>query len=181
MSNVPTFEITIGGVTYDNSFEDDVSIDQSRLNDEFCNQAEKYAYYAFLSEKAKGKYEFQKFELEQIYARVDAEKRMQAMQAQAQNPKFKYTEKMCENEVVTDKRYVEAKHECLRFKELSGQLQQAAIAIAQRRDMLIQLGANDRQGNTPQRIMEQQQEHAKAVMTATAEESQTKSRRKPIS
>ena len=192
---LPEIKIEIRGIEYDNSFADDVQIDRTNLDEEFATQAEKYAYYAFLAEEAKAVHERSKFELEQAYAVIDHEKRMCAAATKAANPKFKMTEKMVENEVLTDRRYGEKKEAVLKAKLLAGQLQQAAIAIAQRRDMLQQLGASARIGQLPTRALEPKQTHARDIVAANQEpadepapglppdppasEPERKSRRKP--
>lgn len=192
-SRLPEITITINGVTYDNSFARDILIDRTNLDEEFARQPEIYAYYAFLAEDAKAVFERKKFELEQSYARIDHEKRMAADATKAQNPKFKMTEKMVENEVITDPRYSEAKEAMLAAKLLAGQLDQAARAISQRRDMLQQMGANNRVGNMPTRVMETKQDTVRDIVAGnqdarraapepvTAPPSNRPSRRKPKS
>jgi hypothetical protein len=162
--NLPKIKIEIHGIEYDNTFADDIRIDRTNLDEEFATQAEKYAYYAFLAEEAKSAYEFLKFEVEQLYATVDHEKRMAAEAVKAQNKSFKYTETMCANEVITDKRYVDKKGEMLNAKKLAGQLDQAAKSVAQRRDMLQQLGANTRNSMQPTRAVEQRAEAAHDII-----------------
>jgi hypothetical protein len=187
-SRLPEIQIIINGVTYDNSFARDILIDRTMLDDEFARQPETYAYYAFLAEDAKAVFERKKFALEQVYARLDHEKRMAADAMKAQNPKFKMTEKMVENEVITDDRYTEARNDMLDAKLLAGQLDQAAKAISQRRDMLQQMGANNRVGQMPTRVMENKQEAVRDIVARSQAEQRapeptpappTRSRRKP--
>ena len=165
-SRLPEIAIVINGITYENTFARDVLIDRTDLETEFARQPETYAYYAFLAEDAKALYERAKAELEQQYARLDHEKRTNAAAISAQNPKFKLTEKMVENEVITDPRYITSQTAMLDAKLLAGQLQQAATAIAQRRDMLQQMGANSRIGMMPARVLEHQQESAHEIIAA---------------
>lgn len=152
--NLPDFEIKIGGVEYTNSFPDDIRIDRTMLTEEFTTQGEKFAYWSFIAEKAKHLYLLSKFELEQLYAKVEHEKRMAAAAMKANDAKFKHTEKMCESEVITDPRYTKKKLQVLKAQELAGLAKSASDAISQRRDMLIQLGANDRIGHAPGRVMD---------------------------
>jgi hypothetical protein len=86
---------------------------------------------------------------------------------QAQNGKFKYTEKMCENEVHGDPRYKDALEAYHKAKLLSGQLDIAARAIAMRRDMLMQMGAAARIGAMPTRVLEAKREVAKEIIAAS--------------
>jgi crotonobetainyl-CoA:carnitine CoA-transferase CaiB-like acyl-CoA transferase len=152
VSKLPHIEISIDGVTYDNTFQKDISVDQTNLQDEFVHHAERYAYYAFLSALARSKAATAKMEKEQVYARVDAEKR----QAAGQVPGFKFTEKMAENEVITDPRYVDAHKRWIEATLLADLLEEASRAMSQRREMLVQFGGIARQQMSPQRVLEQQ-------------------------
>jgi len=149
---LPLIEITIDGVKYENTFQQDVSIDRTNIETELATHAEKYAYYGFLSSLAKAKAAYAKMERDQVYARLDAEKRKLAAAVTG----LKYTEKMCENEVITDKRYVEIAHRYLDLELLADQLEKAERAMSQRREMLVQLGGISRQMMAPQRVVEQQ-------------------------
>ncbi len=167
---LPKIDISIDGVKYDHSFSTDIAIDSTNLDDEFCTQAEKYAFYAFLAAQAKSSYERHKFELEQTYATIDHEKRAEGDAIRAQNPKFKHTEKMVENEVITDQRYTDKKIETLNAKLLSEQLDKAAASIAQRKDMLVQLGLGHRTTNAPSRAMESQAQSAHEIIRKNKED-----------
>ena len=97
--------IEIDGVSYPNNISDHLRIDRTDLEGEFAIQPECYAYYASMEAIAKDKRGRLKHGLELLYAQLDAEKRTAAQVMQVQNPKFKYTEKMAENETKGDKRY----------------------------------------------------------------------------
>ena len=172
-------KITIEGVKYDHDFNKDVLIDQTQLEEEFSTQAEKYAFYAFLAARARAAYEHNKFALEQIEAALDHEKRSGHEQVKMQNAKHKYTEKMIEGEVITDKRFKDKKKEVLDARLLSEQLDKAAGAIAQRKDMLIQLGLGARIGNAPARVVDQHADAAHDVIAANKESKRRPSRRQP--
>jgi hypothetical protein len=173
--NLPDFEIKIGGIEYENSFRKDVRIDRTNLDEEFATQPEKYAYWGFIAEMSKARFYTLKFELDDLYARVEFEKRQTADAMKASNPKFKYTEKMCESEVITDARYAAKKLEMLEAQKLAAMVGRAAEAIAQRVTMLNQMGANVRVTEAPSRVMEQQHQVAKDVIV----KNKKKSRRKP--
>lgn len=158
---LPDMEITLNGVTYDNSFQSDVSIDRTNLDEEFATQAEKYAFYAFLAEEAKFIAARKKAHMDNVYAQLDHEKRTVAQNLKQQNPKFKFTETMCENEVKTDDRYQQAHLDYLKATKLAGQLDVAKRAIAMRRDMLIQMGASARIGVAPNQVLNALEENAK--------------------
>lgn len=173
------FKIEIDGIEYNNSFQNDIRIDRTNLDEEFTTQGEKFAYWGFLAEAAKARYHMLKFELDGLAANVESEKRKAADAARIMNPKFKYTEKMCESEVITDDRYQVKKLEMLDAQKLAGYLARFAEAIAQRMQMLCQMGANVRVATTPDRVMEQQHQVVKNVITNSKNSSKSKSRRKP--
>jgi len=174
---LPNIEIKIDGIVYENTFAQDISIDRTNLEEEFATHAEKYYYYAFLAQVAEAKAAFKKNEVKQVYARIDAEKRGAVMKLPADvKATVKYTEKMYESEVITDPRYVEAQKEEIEANLLAGQLSEAARAMAQRRDMLVQLGGMFRQSQAPTRVVEQQAPVVEGLIT----DNNKALRRKPV-
>jgi len=167
MAKLPNIEIKLDGIEYAYTFSEDISVDRTNLEEELSTQAEKYYYYAYLATTARTKALFKKAELEQMYARVDNEKRNLAKTV----PGFKYTEKMCENEVITDPRYVALQTAYFEADLLANQLDECARAMAQRRDMLIQLGGITRQTMSPTRVVEQQRDVAETLIAKTRERS----------
>ena len=160
--NAPRIEISIDGITYENTFQDDIRIDRTNLEQELATHAEKYHYYASLAQIASFKAASKKFELEQLYARVDCEKRIQASTSGV-----KHTEKMFESEVITDPRYATAQGEYLQSTLLANQLTECAKSMAHRRDMLIQLGGITKQTLQPQRVVEQQANAVREMITTS--------------
>ena len=130
------YEIIINGVKHDNNLEEELKIDRSDLDGEFEKYAKKYAYYGTLAEMASGREDKLKYQLELLYAHLDAEKRGEAQEMMAQNPKFKYTEAVYENLVKGDKRYQVAMLEYLDAKELAGKLMVAARAFEKKLESL---------------------------------------------
>jgi len=148
---LPEIKIEINGIEYNHSFSADVQIDRTDLDEEFATQAQKYAYYGLMAEEAKFQSARRKTELDNIAAHLDHRKRQNANLARMKDPKFKFTETMCANEVKTDPEYREALHAYQEADKLAGQLDIAKRAIAMRRDMLIQMGASARLGVSPPR------------------------------
>lgn len=179
-------DIDVGGVQYPNNFSEDVKIDRTNLDAEFVKQPELYAYYASMEALAKHRKQVLKHEVDVTYAQVDAKKRGEALAMQASNPKFKYTEKMCENEVKTDPAYRTKVLEYLEAEKLANLLAAFRESMNNRRESLISLGANDRTGSFSPRILEAQGDAYKTEQAAKAAEpettkpqSKTKSRRRP--
>lgn len=177
--NLPEIQIIIKGIKYENTFNDDIKIDRTNLDDELSTQAEKYAYYAFLAEEAENLVSLKKAELDQLYAKIDCEKRSQAISLQAQNKGFKYTETMCENEVITDPRYVQVQSELHKSQLLAGQLKVCATAFSQRREMLVSLGMRNREMTMPTKVLNKKEEQVHAIIAENSSEQQN-SRRKPL-
>lgn len=168
-------ELKIDGVTYPNRIARDLSIDRTNLEEEFLHQAERFAYYASMEALAKDRRGRLKAQLELLYAQLDSEKRQAANAMQAANPKFKYTEKMCENEVKGDTRYQSVMQEYHDADRLSNLLGAWRNAMDHRRESLISLGAHDRTGNFSTRVLAEQ---AKQTLTNKAQ-SQPEEQPKP--
>lgn len=167
--NLPKIELTVNGIKYDNTFDEDIKIDRTNLEEEFLTQSEKYAFYSFLAEEARYLADRRKAVVENVYAALDAEKRLAAAQMAAQNSKYKYTESMCHNEIIGDQRYkdvLEAQHKATL---LANQLNVASRAMAMRKDMLMQMGHSQRAGGAPPRVQATQTEHVKDIITRKKE------------
>lgn len=156
------FEIEIDGESYDNTFEQDVSVDRTDLETEFENYARTYARYAVLHEIAKDMELRLKRELEILYAQLDQQKRIAAREVMSET-KIKYTEKMYENEVKTDAIYQELELKYFDAKKTTGLLGAAKTAVDHKRFMLQSMGANARVGHDASelRIKEQRYKQGK--------------------
>ena len=141
--------LNVNNKDWGNPIEDDVHIDQGNLDQEFLSQPEKYAWWAFLTEHAKAQVNEVKNEMDQLYARLDHKVRAKAQMAAVdaktnKSSPIKYTEKMVENEVITSKEYQEVMTRYNHAKKQAGLTAAGMNAMLQRRDMLLQLGANYR-------------------------------------
>ena len=145
---IAELEVDVDGVTHDLNIEEAVSIDRTDLDMEFSNHPRIYAKFSTLAEIAKDRMNRRKWELDQLEASLDAEKRTEAALLSAQNPKFRYTETMCENEIKGDIRYKTKKEEWLAACLLANQLTAWVDALCHKKDMLISLGANHRAAMT---------------------------------
>jgi hypothetical protein len=161
---LPEIKIQINGIEYDNSYTSDIRIDRTNLDEELATQAEKYSYYAFLAAEAEFIHACKKQELERLYGQLDSEKRAAAAAAKASGSDFKWTEKMYESEVITDKRYTTLAKEVLEARLLADQLKVCANGFSQRREMLISLASGHRNSLLPHRVIEEQTETAKEII-----------------
>jgi len=148
MEDVFDFEIVINGVEYPNSFDFDVKVDRTNLVEEFADHSKKYAYWSTLCALAKDQEARDKRKLEVLYAITDGNVRQELIEN-----KVKFTEKMVENSVKTDKEYQLQHLRYLKSKCLADRLKGMEQAFAARKEMLISLGAHDRIGATDVRVL----------------------------
>ena len=153
--------VSFNGITYQSSLEDDITINPTDLDAEFVEQPRKYVWWAILSEVAKDLMGQKKYQMELLYAKLDHEKRTAAM-----TNKVKLTEKMVENEVITDPRYQRIMSEYLSIKKDYGMLSAGRDAFTQRKEMLISLGANYRAEGNADPVILQEVAKQKAVALA---------------
>lgn len=164
---LPDIKIEINNIVYENTFNDDIRIDRTNLDVELSTQAEKYAYYGFIAAEAEFIYSVKKQELERLYSQLDGEKRNTVLSAKARGTEIKYTEKMYENEVITDSRYTEQAKEVLKARLLADQLKVCAQSFAQRREMLISISAGHRGSLLPHRVLETEAEVVRDIISTS--------------
>lgn len=134
---VPTY--TVGHVDYASTLDTDLYINRSDLSSEFAEHSSRFAYYATCFELAADKSRRLDIDLKRLYAVLDYQKRMEM-----RNADMKTTEKMVENMVITDDNYVALQGDVLEAEKHLGLLKAARDAMAQRKEMLVSLGANHR-------------------------------------
>jgi hypothetical protein len=154
--------VDIGGITYTASLEEDIEIDGQDLDAEFLTQARKFAWWAMVSELAKDLMNRRKYDLDQLYARLDHKVRMEASCPPAPAKPIKLTEKMVENSVITSPEYKAAYETYLEIKKYYGMLSAGREAFVQRKEMLISLGANYRAEGNADPVLLQERAKAKA-------------------
>ena len=133
----PTY--TVGAVDYESNLDEDLYINRSDLSSEFASHAERFAYYSTCFEIASDKLRRLEVDLKRMYAILDYQKRLEM-----QNSGVKTTEKMIENMVITADEYVALQTELLDAERQVGLLKAARDSMAQRKEMLVSLGANQR-------------------------------------
>lgn len=121
-------------------FNRDVQISTVDLDESFRNQASLYAYYSFRHYKATIDLERKKIRAEVKEARVAKELRDEAAETGA-----KITEKAISEQVAIDSGYIRTRLEYNEAKATVELLKSCLEALKQRRDMLVQLGANERE------------------------------------
>jgi len=121
-------------------FKEDVSVNVADLDDAFVRQASLFAHYGMQTARAVEQMDNLKLLLEVKEAQLNNEHR-EALLAQG----GKVTEAMISNAVLTDSRYIKTRKA---FNEAKGVLEinkASTEAFRQRRDMLIQIGADARE------------------------------------
>ncbi len=131
--------LTIDKENYKSELYTDLIIDDNDLDDEFMEQPRKFAWWAAVEALAKDLYEVKKMELKRLYAITDANAR-----AEGKASRTKKTEKMVENEVLTNQEYQIAENALAEIRKQYNLAHAGKEAFEQRKEMLISLGANYR-------------------------------------
>ncbi len=117
----------------------DLEVNPSDLNAGFLNQAGLYAYYAARAVVAMKQEGNAKLFRDVTEAKVD-----KAIRDEATAAGQKLTEKQIEQAIARSPDYIKAERAHIEAKAMSKLADSAVEAFRQRRDMLIQLGANER-------------------------------------
>jgi hypothetical protein len=136
MTGETSFETVFDPVAY----RDDVDIDQSNLSNAFTRQAALFAYYAGIHANAVRVESRMKLLADIEESRIDKDIRDRAADSGG-----KVTEKQIEQEIARTPTYITAVHAYNEAKANTALAWSATEAFRQRRDMLIQLGANQRE------------------------------------
>lgn len=122
--------------------QDEVAIQETTLQHEFMTQSSKYAYWTALLEKVRAYAEAEERELDRVTAELTL-----ATRKVLEDRKEKYTKDVIESYVKLDSRYQE---QCKKLEAREYQVKRLAYiakVFEQRKDMLIQLGADQRKTN----------------------------------
>ena len=156
VTRLHNYKIVISNVSWPNTFEEDIKLDRTMLEDEFADQSSKYAYWSTLAALAKDQEARLKRACELVYATSDAAAREEVRQLQAGGSTQKFTEKIYETMAKTNQEYQKIQLEYLDARKLADLLTRAEHAFAQRKEMLISLGAHARTGATDLRVLKEQ-------------------------
>ena len=159
-------KIELDGVEYPNDYADQLDIDKTNLDEEFLEHSTRYAYYATMAGLAEDRHQRAKEELDKLKADLDHEIRAKKDAIIAQNPKFKLTEAMITNEIVSDARYQKKLSATQTARHLATVLKNAPMAFAHRRDMLIELGKTAISGMTDPRVQQGRQQQVRQMFAA---------------
>lgn len=150
-----------------NTFKEETSIRQHNLDTCFMEQSSLRAYYGSMAANAEAQAARAKTKFEVLEARLYDHHRKILVDSGV-----KATEKMVENAVKTDPRWLEGKERVIDADTIASVNKALAISLADRRDMLIQLGADRRDESKGQArllaIKEEQENLRQNASTAAA-------------
>jgi hypothetical protein len=126
----------IGDKTFESTVEDDLNINSSNLDNEFCKHPKLMAIYGFAYEQANSYANKLEVDLERMYAALDHEVRVTSLVNGE-----KVTEKIVENKIIIDERYLLLQNKLLDAQAQAGMLKAAKDAVSHKRDMIIQIGS----------------------------------------
>lgn len=118
----------------------DVAVSSTNLSDAFCSQADMFAYYSAQAAHAEHQFERLKDKKDWLMASIDHALRQEAI---AKGDKL--TEPQIEKMILRDPRYQKFASLCNDAKREVARAKGATEAFKQRRDMLVQAGADERQ------------------------------------
>lgn len=121
-------------------FMKDVNFSDSDLTDAMMQQASLFAFYATQNAKAQFQLNNQKMLLDYLESKIDNE-----IRAQAIADKEKITEKKIEAQIKADRRYLSRLTKLNEARMAADLAKDSLEAFKHRRDMLIQLGAAQRE------------------------------------
>jgi hypothetical protein len=131
--------VLINDQEYDIDPEEDVKVNSSDLDGDFCSFPSQYHNYASLYEEASDQERRLKVELARMGARLDPEARRHLAEANIRESQAKV-----DSWVTTHKLYVEIHDELLDVQRTVGLLKAARDAMLSKKDALVSLGANRR-------------------------------------
>lgn len=122
-----------------NAFKKETQVKDYNLDSCFMEQSSLRAHYGAMAARAEAQASTSKVKFEVLEARLYDHHRKVLVDAGA-----KVTEKMVENAVKTDPRWLAGKENVIEAETIASVNKALAISLADRRDMLIQLGADRR-------------------------------------
>ena len=138
----PQFDVAINGRVYKVDLDIELKVNTNNLLKELMEQSAKYARFSSMYEISKVLLARREHELEKLSAKLDFEIRKNWKYG------FKCTESAIKQAILRDKRYIAFYKKVDVVRLQAGLLYAAKKSFEQRRDMLVQLSANQRQEET---------------------------------
>jgi len=137
-----TFKVRLAnGKVKEFDLNEELAVSEETLEDDFMNQAGKYAWWATLAEIAKNKKERMEAELDE--AEAEADRRVRDI---LELDGVKITEALVKSRIKLDEDYKTAVNNVLEAKKYASILDKVVKALEHRKEMLISVGAHLRSG-----------------------------------
>lgn len=127
-------------VSFSKKLREDVAFNEHNLNESFMNQAAHVAYYSVIAHRSAEAHEKAKAKLDLVEAMIDNELRNEAI-----DKGEKVTEALLAKKIKLDTRYQAAQYAVIEARTKAGITKDAMEAFRHKRDMLIQVGADQRE------------------------------------
>lgn len=138
LSDLLDEKFKIGDSEYGNSYEEDIKIDPSNVNNEIIEHLAKFTYYSQLHHRAQHKADLSKIQLDELEADLDTKYRLEF---QAAN--MKYTETLIKNEITKDMKYKLAIRDYNDAKHLADRLKSLSTGMLHRKDLILAVARNE--------------------------------------
>lgn len=119
----------------------DLAFNENTINEAFMSQASLYVHYATVAHQLMHQYDAEKAQLEILESKIDDEIRTEAAES-----KSKITEAALGKQIKLDARYDAKQKRVLDAKMKANLAKDVLESFKQRRDMLVQMGADLREG-----------------------------------
>lgn len=125
---------------YEYDLKAELQINEHNLQAEFKEQASKYVYWTSILEQLRGYQESAELQEERVRANLYEQGRLALINEGSAKP----TKDQVEAWLMRQEPYVQAREQVLAYSKFVRQLQYVVKAFEQRRDMLTQIGADQR-------------------------------------
>lgn len=137
--------IRLGNIEFKNDIFEESKVNTADLEGELEIVAEKYAYYSTIEDIAIKIKDKKALQLEVLMAKIDEEKRIQLSR---ENPTIRITEKMVDNMVKTDPRYIQAKEDLIEAETNVRLARTSKLSMQIKKESAASLNANQRKLTT---------------------------------
>jgi hypothetical protein len=133
-------KLTLSEAGFSAQIMQDVSFTEALINEAFVSQAALFAYYADQSRVATKTADNLKMRIDMVASSLD-----EAIRNKAATDGAKITEKLVEQAICRDDKYIKAVEEYNNAKSTAQMLRDTLEALKMKKDMLIQVGTNIRE------------------------------------
>lgn len=132
------FKVTLGKKVYEIDLSKELEFNPNNIQKEVCTQASKYAWFSSLHESSRYLLKCKERDLEELYSDLEYELKT------SWKHRFKPTENSVKNCILRDQRYRNLRRQVEKLQYQTNQLLAAKKDFEMRKDLLIQVSANNR-------------------------------------